>query len=1333
MASASKSTTLYCPHGNAYTLTASFTENSTSTANNTSSITCTATLTSTNAYWSSSASSTLIIYWHDNKQNYDRQVASISLKTITLGGSKSASATITVTHKDDGTLSGYAKAVFTKGDTNQWTPKSGSVSTNNTALTTIARASQPTVTPSTFNIGDTITINTNRKSTAFTHTITLYFGNYSYQIATGVTDTITFDTSTIANQMYQQIPNASVGVGNVTAVTYNGSTQIGSKNVLFYANVTNSNPTFNTAYLDTNSTTTAITSNNQQIIRNNSTLQVNITNAEAKNYATLSSATCLLNGTTYNATISGTSATFNIGTVNIASDTTAVVTVTDSRGISTSQNLNITILDWVLPTAIINLQRENNFYSETNINVNAEYSSLDSKNTISIKVRYKKVDDSTYGSYTTLQDEVTTQLTLDNNYAWNVQVLLEDAIGSTTYNLVLDRGIPIAFFDRLKRSVGINCFPADNESLEVSDENILTRILGYGQVANQVTGDWDTACGTASGIYMGNGLTNSPSGTTVDGWWWVIHIVHNDMYQRQIAYSFLSNSEVYTRIQNNGTWNSWTNVAGSGGGGTSDYALLTNKPSINGVTLSGNKTTSDIGISIPTTTSELTNNSGFITNAVDNLSNYTKTSDLHAVATSGSYNDLSNKPTIPSKTSDLTNDAGYLTGITSNDVTTALGYTPLENKVFDYSDILSITSTSDNTFTEIVYCIDYNIPFRITQISGDVFGYQVLSTYVGHHVYAFVYKDDDNTLHRITMEYSSSSVTITETTQQYQEEITSTNKLDYSLIDNTPTIPTKTSDLTNDSGFLSAKYLFEIDDIMAITSFTDEIYNDLWDALNYNKPVVFHEITSTPSSNSNHYYDVIKFNNRGQIYFFDDENKYNCIEIRYSLGTGMSVTRTKTEYQEEITSTNKLDYSLLSNTPTIPTVPTNVSAFTNDAGYLTSETDPVFTASASAGITSTDISNWDAKQEALVSGTNIKTINNQSLLGSGNITIQSGGGGTATDVQINGSSIVSNDVANLSVEGTYNASTNKIATEDTIITTTGELSLLNTTTQTDLVHAVNEVNTKAGVNETAIGDLSTLDTSDKGDLVSAINEVNSNMNYGAILFNSTSGTNADITLSDTTANYQYIEIFYRTSDSGYSSVKVYEPNGKEVNLISQTAVNTTPRVYGQTKRIAISGNSITNVSTSVTQYTINNNATGYVQTQNYIYITRVIGYTNTVIPNEIDSASPITLYTNTSGSTASITLNDSVSNYSYIEIFYGWNGGSFGLCSTKVDTSLTNDVNLSQTVYNNSYIYHATSKWSKSGTNLSVVGGEYWRFGTSGNPTRTQTQNIAIFKVIGYK
>ena len=59
-----------------------------------------------------------------------------------------------------------------------------------------------------------------------------------------------------------------------------------------------------------------------------------------------------------------------------------------------------------------------------------------------------------------------------------------------------------------------------------------------------------------------------------------------------------------------------TNYMDGGGGGTGgDYNDLENKPSINGVTLSGNKTTSDLGISQPTKTSQLTNDSNFVVDA----------------------------------------------------------------------------------------------------------------------------------------------------------------------------------------------------------------------------------------------------------------------------------------------------------------------------------------------------------------------------------------------------------------------------------------------------------------------------------------------------------------------------------------------------------------------------------------------------------------------------------------------------------------------------------------------------------------------------------------------
>lgn len=91
-----------------------------------------------------------------------------------------------------------------------------------------------------------------------------------------------------------------------------------------------------------------------------------------------------------------------------------------------------------------------------------------------------------------------------------------------------------------------------------------------------------------------------------------------------------------------------------------NYDNLTNKPQINGVVLSGDKSTADLGIVIPTKTSDLDNDSGFITSAdvptktselindgSDGESTYVEADELSAVATSGSYNDLLNKPTIP--------------------------------------------------------------------------------------------------------------------------------------------------------------------------------------------------------------------------------------------------------------------------------------------------------------------------------------------------------------------------------------------------------------------------------------------------------------------------------------------------------------------------------------------------------------------------------------------------------------------------------------------------------------------------------------------------------------
>ena len=72
-------------------------------------------------------------------------------------------------------------------------------------------------------------------------------------------------------------------------------------------------------------------------------------------------------------------------------------------------------------------------------------------------------------------------------------------------------------------------------------------------------------------------------------------------------------------------------------------------------------TSKGVSFTVPTKVSDLSNDSGFITKSVNDLTNYTLSSALSTVATSGSYTDLSNKPTIPTATSDLSNDSGFIT------------------------------------------------------------------------------------------------------------------------------------------------------------------------------------------------------------------------------------------------------------------------------------------------------------------------------------------------------------------------------------------------------------------------------------------------------------------------------------------------------------------------------------------------------------------------------------------------------------------------------------------------------------------------------------------------
>lgn len=87
------------------------------------------------------------------------------------------------------------------------------------------------------------------------------------------------------------------------------------------------------------------------------------------------------------------------------------------------------------------------------------------------------------------------------------------------------------------------------------------------------------------------------------------------MYEGCLAYCTATGKTYQWKSTNtvDETLGKWREFESGGSGGTSDYNDLDNLPKINNVEVKGNLTTEDLGINIPTKTSELTNDRGFIT------------------------------------------------------------------------------------------------------------------------------------------------------------------------------------------------------------------------------------------------------------------------------------------------------------------------------------------------------------------------------------------------------------------------------------------------------------------------------------------------------------------------------------------------------------------------------------------------------------------------------------------------------------------------------------------------------------------------------------------------
>lgn len=193
-------------------------------------------------------------------------------------------------------------------------------------LTTIPRTSTPTVSTEWVELGNAVTVYTNRLATSLTHSLYYAFGSASGLIANGITDSHAW---TLPLDLAWQIPNATYATLTFTLETYSGATLVGSKTVSMYPVVPN-NATFKpTAAFNNITEGTAGMVGAGAYIAGKSSLYVSST-ATGKYGASVPTYSVNVNGSGYSGTAITSAVISSTGNIGVT------LTVTDSRGYSNS-------------------------------------------------------------------------------------------------------------------------------------------------------------------------------------------------------------------------------------------------------------------------------------------------------------------------------------------------------------------------------------------------------------------------------------------------------------------------------------------------------------------------------------------------------------------------------------------------------------------------------------------------------------------------------------------------------------------------------------------------------------------------------------------------------------------------------------------------------------------------------------------------------------------------------------------------------------------------------------------------------------------------------------
>lgn len=291
--------------------------------------------------------------------------------------------------------------------------------------------------------GSATTININRASSSFTHTIT-----YSFSGLTGTIATKTSSTSigwTIPTSFYKKIPDAKSGVVTINCQTFNRNTSIGTSSTTANVFVINSEPIVDATIEDVNDTTIALTGNSDKMVKYFSNAEVHVS-ATPKNSAKIRGRRITCGNKT---SILPTDILYNI------ESGTFVATCNDTRGFSATKTITKELVEYIkLAITDISLERPTTTSNTVNASIRGNYFNQNfgaSNNTLTIRFRYKQ-SGGEWSSYTTLTPTISgntfsLSTTLGSVYDFNKEYEFEiniiDKLMNVTQSVTVTRGIPI--------------------------------------------------------------------------------------------------------------------------------------------------------------------------------------------------------------------------------------------------------------------------------------------------------------------------------------------------------------------------------------------------------------------------------------------------------------------------------------------------------------------------------------------------------------------------------------------------------------------------------------------------------------------------------------------------------------------------------------------------------------------------------------------------------------------------------------------------------------------------------------------------------------------------